>query len=77
LADNTYDTLLAGSIKQDIANGVQWIQNATPDENSDLIGDGSLTIAGSTKLPSRDPRWSTTLNTLGSGSSYGSQIKNV
>jgi len=28
-------------------------------------------------LPSSDPRWSTTLNTPGSGSSYGSQIKNV
>ncbi len=76
LADNTYDTLFA-SIKQDIANGVQWIQKATPDENGDGIGDGSLTLAGSTKLPSSDPRWSTTLGVGGNGNSYGSQIKNV
>jgi hypothetical protein len=73
---NTYDTPFA-SIKQDIANGVEWIQNATPDENSDGIGDGSLTIAGSTKLPSSNPRWSTTLGSVGNGNSYGSQIKNV
>ena len=76
LAGNTYDTLFA-SIKPDIANGVQWIQNATPDENGDSIGDGSLTIAGSTRLPSSDPRWSTTLGVSGNKISYGSQIKNV
>jgi hypothetical protein len=76
LAGNTYDTPFA-SIKTDIANGVQWMQKATPDENLDGIGDGSLTIAGSTKLPSSDPRWSTTLGVGGNGNSYGSQIKNV
>jgi hypothetical protein len=76
LNGNTYDTPFA-SIKKDIANGIQWIQKATPDENLDGIGDGNLTIAGSTKLPSSDPRWSTTLGVAGGGISYGSQIKNV
>jgi hypothetical protein len=78
LAGNTYDTGFA-SIKQDIANGVVWLKNATPNEGGDAAGDGSLTVAGSTRLPSSDSRWSTALANPanGAGRYYGESIKNV
>lgn len=73
LAGNEY-----AHIQTDINNAVAWMQNATPNEGGTSTGDGSLTAAGSTKLPSSNARWSTSLGSVsGTHQHYGSQIKDV
>jgi hypothetical protein len=69
VAGNSYDTGI-GSIKQDIINGVRWLQKYTPNEGGTSEGDGSLTVSASTyRVPSSSAAWS--------GSGYGDDIKDV
>ncbi|MFI3156731.1 MAG: SdrD B-like domain-containing protein [Methylococcaceae bacterium] len=70
----------ADKIATDINNGIEWLQNHTPNEGGSSYGDGNLTINVSAfKIRSSDQGWQVVANPdpAHSGSYCGAAIKNV
>jgi uncharacterized repeat protein (TIGR01451 family) len=54
----------------DINNGIAWLQQHSPDENADGIGDGNLVLNASTYgFPASSPYWNQASGSLPSGNS--------
>ncbi len=70
----------ADNIETDINNGIEWLQNHTPNEGGSSYGDGNLTLnASAFKVSSSNQDWQVVANPdpAHSGNFCGAAIKNV
>lgn len=70
----------ADNIETDINNGIEWLQNHTPNEGGSSYGDGNLTLnASAFKVSSSNQGWQVVANPdpAHSGNFCGAAIKNV